>query len=313
MTSTTLPSSYAALPTKHIQLSHVPADSPTPTKVILITLNRPEKHNAFTQTMADELCQAFRLFDADDRVRAVVVTGAGKMFCAGADLDIGFKKSGEDAKKPARDYRDSGGQVTLSIHHCRKPTVVAINGSAVGVGVTMTLPATIRIAYSGAKIGFVFARRGLIMEAASSFFLPRLIGLSRALHLTTTGAIYPADHPLLSSLFSEILPTPEATVARALELAAEIAESTSTVSTALMRELMYRGPGSAEATHLLDSRLLWELFEKRDNEEGVRSFLEKRKPVFRGGFNENSADDVPDAYPWWEPVDVGVPRSKGKL
>lgn len=192
---------------------------------------------------------------------------------------------------------------------------MALNGSAVGIGITMTLPAAIRVAYSGAKVGFVFARRGIVMEAASSFFLPRLIGLSRALHLTTTGSVYPANHPLLSSLFSEILPTPEATLARGLEIATEIAENTSTVSTALMRDLMYRGPDSAEATHLLDSRLLWALFGKRDNEEGVRSFFEKRKPVFKGNFNGDNEgeDDVPDAYPWWKPVDVGVLPRRGKL
>lgn len=131
--------------------------------------------------------------------------------------------------------------MSLAIYQCSKPTVIAINGGAVGVGITMTLPAAIRVAYSKAKIGFVFSRRGIIMEAVSSFFLPRLIGMSRAMHLTTTGAVYPAEHPLLSNLFSEVLPSPEATVARALEIADDITKNTSTISTKLMRDLMYRG------------------------------------------------------------------------
>ena len=190
--------------------------------------------------------------------------------------------------------------MTLAIHNCRKPTIMAINGAAVGIGITMALPAAIRVASATAKIGFVFARRGIIMEAASSFFLPRLIGTSRALHLTTTGAVYPANHPLLSTLFSEVLPSPEATVARALELAEEVAANTSGVSTALMRDMMYRGPDSAEGAHLLDSKVIYGLFGSKDNEEGIKSFFEKRKPKFEGTMLE----DAPSAYPWWQPVDT---------
>jgi enoyl-CoA hydratase/carnithine racemase len=164
----------------------------------------------------------------------------------------------------------------------------------------MTLPACIRISCAQAKIGFVFARRGLILEACSSYFLPRLIGMSRALHLATAGSVYPADHPLLSDLFSEVLPTPEATVSRALELADDIARNTSTVSSKLMRDLMYRGPDSAEATHLLESRLIHSLFGRKDNEEGIKSFFEKRAPSFEGTMH----NDAPEAYPWWNPIDV---------
>ncbi|KAH8698699.1 enoyl-CoA hydratase/isomerase family protein [Talaromyces proteolyticus] len=277
-----IPSSYATLPTKYIRLSHVPADSPTPTKVILVTLNRPEKHNAWIKDMARELEAVYKQFDVDDRVRAIVLTGAGKMFCAGADLEVGFLggQGEKDLAGPsgAKDHRDSAGWVTLAMHNCRKPTVVAINGSAVGVGITCTLPAAIRVAYQDAKIGFVFARRGVIMEGASAFFLPKLIGHSRALHLATTGGVYPASHPLLSNLFSELLPTPEATIARALELANDIAENTSVVATAIMRDLMWRTPSSAEETHLLNSRLIYDLFGSTDNTEGVASFFEKRKP-----------------------------------
>ncbi|KAK2751035.1 hypothetical protein FQN57_000110 [Myotisia sp. PD_48] len=311
------PQSYAALPTQHIKLSHVPASSPTPTPILLLTLNRPEKLNAFTGTMAAEIQQTFRSVDLDPRVKVVVVTGAGRAFCAGADLENGFPKStGKDGHKNSggadkeNEHRDGGGQTTLAIFRCRKPVIMAMNGPAVGIGITMALPATIRLGTKGAKVGFVFSRRGVIMEAASSFFLPRLIGLSRAMHITATGATYPAEHPLLRELFSEVLDTPEQTVARALELATEIAENTSTLSTTLNKELMWRGPGSPEETHLLDSKVIYGLFGGTDNEEGVKSFFQKRKPNFTGSFG--NPNDVPDVYPWWHAVDVSVP-AKPKL
>ncbi|OJD14923.1 hypothetical protein AJ78_04782 [Emergomyces pasteurianus Ep9510] len=309
-----IPASYSALPTQHIKVEHVPASSATPTPVLLLTLNRPDKLNAFTGTMAEELISFFNTVDADDRVKAIVMTGAGRAFCAGADLEIGFPKStsGDGSRRNTSDeggdHRDGGGRVTLAINSCRKPTIVALNGHAVGIGITMTLPATIRLATRGSKVGFVFSRRGLVMEAASSFFLPRLIGHSRALHLTATGSTYPAEHPLFSSLFSEVLPTGAETVARALEIAADIAKNTSTVASSLMREMMYRGPASAEETHLLDSKVIYGMFGGRENEEGVKSFLQKRAPAFEGSFGRKG--DVPDVYPWWTPVDV-KPRATG--
>jgi enoyl-CoA hydratase/carnithine racemase len=167
-----LPKSYKDLPFKEILLTHIPADSPTPTPTILVTLHRPGRHNAFTDTMMNELVHAFGLIDVDPRVKCAIVTGHGKIFCAGADLASSFK-GGEE---PVREHRDGGGRVALAIHRCRKPVIGALQGSAVGIGITMTLPMSIRIAYEGAKIGFVFARRGIIMEACSSFYLPRLIG-----------------------------------------------------------------------------------------------------------------------------------------
>jgi enoyl-CoA hydratase/carnithine racemase len=200
-----------------------------------------------------------------------------------------------------------GGTVTTTIHACRKPVISAINGSAVGIGITMTLPTTIRIVPKTAKIGFVFGRRGIIMEAASSYFLPRLIGYSKAMHLVTTGSVYPATHPLLDGLFSEIVDRPDQVLPRALEIADEIAEKTSNVSWALMRDLIWRGPDNAEQSHLLDSKILSGLFGSKDNNEGVNSFLEKREPKFMGTLG----NDAPEAWPWWPRVDV-VGRAKGK-
>lgn len=203
--------------------------------------------------------------------------------------------------------------MALAIHHCSKPTIAAINGPAVGIGIAMTLPAAIRLASSTAKVGFVFSRRGLVTEACSSYFLPRLIGLSRAMHLTATGSVYPASDPLLKDLFSEILPTPEATVSRALEMANDIAKNTSVVSTSLMKAMMHYGPNIPEGAHLLESRLLAGLFGSKDNDEGVKSFLAKRPPLFRG----KMPDDAPGVYPWWEPVNVAntskASETKSKL
>ncbi len=224
------------------------------------------------------------------------------MFCSGADLD---SSSGSltYSTDTARTHRDGGGRVALAIYSCHKPVIAAINGSAVGVGITMTLPMSIRIVSAKAKIGFVFARRGIVMEAASSFFLPRLIGYSRAMHLVTTGAAYPASHELLRELFSEVVEEGRV-LERALEVAGEVVANTSVVSTSLMRDLMWRGPGTAEGTHLLDSKVLLELFGGRDKKEGVDSFLEKRRPEFKGNMVENA----PSVWPWWEPVDVKVPE-----
>ena len=250
--------------------------------------------------MTASLETAFTLLSLDPRVKSIVVTGHDKMFCAGADLDSGNGLSSRGDN--ARNHRDGGGRVTLAIHRCTKPVIAAINGSAVGVGITMTLPMNIRIVSERAKIGFVFARRGIAMEAASSFFLPRLIGLSRAMHLVTTGAVYPATDPLLAGLFSEVLP-PEKVLPRALELAADIAANTSAVSTHVMKDMMWRNPGTAEGTHLLDSKILLELFDGKDKKEGVDSFLQKRAPRFEG----NMLDNAPSVWPWWEPVDTKAP------
>ncbi|KAG0646124.1 AF-toxin biosynthesis 3-1 [Hyphodiscus hymeniophilus] len=288
-----IPLSYETLPTTHIALTHQPAGTSSATAVVIVTLNRPKNQNAFTGEMMDDLLRVYAMFDVDERVKVVVLTGAGKTFCAGADLDIGF----QGGREKVIDHRDSGGRVVLAIHRCRKPTIVAMQGSAVGLGMTMTLPAVIRIGYEGGKYGFVFARRGITMESASSFFLPRLIGHSRALYLLTTGGVYPPKSPHFGPLFQETCPKAEQVLPRALELAAEIAENVSPLASYLNRELVWRSPNSAEETHLVDSAVLYHI----DQKEGVGAFFEKRKPNFKATLEE----DGPEMFPWWADVDTG--------
>jgi enoyl-CoA hydratase/carnithine racemase len=169
------------------------------------------------------------------------------------------------------------------------------------VGATVSLPAVIRVAYAKAKVGFVFSRRGVVMEACSCYFLPRLVGHSRALHLATTGETYPADHKLFEPLFTEICPTPDATLTRALDLADTLAQKTSIVSTKIMRELIYRCPPNVEEAHLLDSQMIYGLYGRKDNLEGVNAFLQKRRTNFTGQVPQ----DAPDGYPWWKQIDIG--------
>ncbi|RMZ67498.1 enoyl- hydratase [Pyrenophora seminiperda CCB06] len=304
MSSISFPESYNDLPFTQIQTRHHP---PEPS-IIILTLHRPNNHNAFTPTMRDEIVKAYTLFDADPRVKCIVVTGHGRIFCAGADLDDGFGKGvngGPDAEK-VQEHRDGGGIAALAIHHCRKPSIAALQGPAVGIGITLTLPMNIRIAHSTAKIGFVFARRGLVMEACSSYFLPRLIGYSRAMQAVTTGATYPASDRVWDGLFAETCERSEDVVPAALKVAVDVVRNTSAVSTYLMKELMFRDRGSAEGQHLLDSRVIYELFGSADNTEGVQSFMEKRQAVFTGTMETTNVT----GYPWWMPLDTSG-RPKG--
>ncbi len=307
-----LPASYETLPVKDIKVSHYPEAAPEATSVIVVTLNRPKQANAFTLQMMRDFELVYPMFDLDERVKCIVITGAGKFFCAGADLEIGFPSGGD--RERTVDHRDSGGRLNLAIYRCRKPTIVALNGSAVGLGLTLGLSAAIRIAHASSKYGFVFARRGITMESNSSFFLPKLIGHSNALYLLTTGDTYRGDSKHFGSLFQEVIEDQAGVLKRALELATTIAEKTSVLAGFMNRELMWRGKPSAEETHLLDSPVLYHMFANPDCKEGVSSFLEKRPARFSATLEQ----DAPPLYPWHNEVDVGSrprvqPPSKSKL
>jgi enoyl-CoA hydratase/carnithine racemase len=263
-----------------------------------ITLNRPGRLNAFTVTMAHELVAAFDLADADDSVRVIVLTGAGRGFCAGADLAEGAATFGE-GRAPltgtiAGAPRDRGGVVSLRIAASRKPVIAAINGPAVGVGVTMTLPADIRIAADTATFGFVFARRGLVPEAASSWFLPRVVGISQAMEWVATGRVFGAAEALAGRLVSRVVP-PGELVPTAHALAAEIADNTSAVSVTLSRRLLWSmlGEPTPWEAHRADSHAIAVLGRGPDVAEGVESFLEKRAPHFPARLTDY-LDVVPD-------------------
>jgi enoyl-CoA hydratase/carnithine racemase len=269
-------------------------------RIATITLDRPEALNAFTEKMATELIDAFDQADGDDQVRVVIVTGRGRAFCAGADLAAGgetFDYEAAGIAPPSGVHRDGGGTVTLRIFEMTKPVIAAINGPAVGVGITMTLPMDIRLAATGAKIGFVFARRGIVPEAASSWFLPRVVGISQAMEWVATGRVFPAEEGLAAGLLRQVLPADELLPA-ARELATEIAANTSGVSVALSRQLLWRmlGADHPMEAHKLDSRAIQALGRGPDAREGVSSFLEKRPPDFKA----SPSRDLPDFYPWWE-------------
>lgn len=274
-------------------------------RVATITLDRPEKLNAFTGTMMRELIAAMDLADADDGVRAVVFTGSGRGFCAGADLASGGDtfnatakagSAGESDEVDVENIRDGGGRVTLRLFESRKPLIAAINGAAVGVGVTMTLPMDIRLASTSAKFGFVFARRGIVPEACSSWFLPRVVGISKAAEWCFSGRVFGADEALAAGLVRS-LHDPDELLPAAYALAQEIATSTSAVSIALTRQMLWRmlGADHPMEAHIVDSRAIYELGRGRDAREGVTSFLEKRPAEF----DASPTKDMPDFVPWW--------------
>ncbi|HEX3594361.1 MAG TPA: enoyl-CoA hydratase-related protein [Polyangiaceae bacterium] len=265
-------------------------------RVATITLNRPDKLNAYTPEMRDALVGAFEALDRDDAVRVAIVTGAGRAFCAGADLSTSAGATFSHPDIRLADYRDGGGRVALAIFRCRKPVIAAINGPAVGVGITMTLPMDIRVVAEDAKIGFVFARRGIVPEACSSWFLPRIVGPSKAAELIYTGRVFRAAEEAHSGLFSYVLPA-EQVLAKAEALAREIAENTSATSVALSKALLTRGMAdpNPETAHLNDSRCIYWAGMQNDAREGIASFLEKRPAAF----TMSAATDMPDFYPWW--------------
>jgi enoyl-CoA hydratase/carnithine racemase len=269
--------------------------------VATITLHRPERMNAFTGTMMREVIDAFDRVDADDDVRAVIVTGSGdRAFCAGADLAGGgetFAKGGSDIQTDAGVPRDGGGMVSLRIFDCAKPVIGAINGASVGVGVTMTLPMDFRLASETAKFGFVFARRGIVPEACSSWFLPRLVGISTATEWCFTGRVFPATEALERGLVRS-LHAPDELLPAARELAREIAENTAPVSVALTRQMLWRMLGASHPmeAHQVDSRGILSRGASADAREGVESFLEKRTPVYP----VKVSDGLPDIFPDYE-------------
>lgn len=271
--------------------------------VLLITLNRPDRLNAWTAQMGEELIAAFDEADRDDQVRAVVVTGAGRAFCAGADLSEGAKTFDAEARggssAPNMEdgrWRDGGGRLTLRIFEAKKPVIAAINGPAVGVGVTMTLPMDIRIASESARFGFVFVRRGIIPEACSSWFLPRIVGVGQALEWVLSGRVFSAQEALAGGLVRSLHPEGKV-VEEALKLAAELTKETAPVSVALARQLLWRMLGAEHPmiAHRADSLGMYLRGRSKDAAEGVTSFLEKRS----ANFPERVSTDLPDLFADW--------------
>ena len=267
---------------------------------LIVTLNRPDKLNAYTSQMGAEITQAFERADSDDSIRAVIVTGAGRAFCAGADVSGGatsFDTSGKHGAGVFASTNAGGSRFVEAIFNCRKPSIAAINGAAVGVGITMTLPMDIRIAAKGARIGFIFARRGLVPEAGSAWFLPKLVGLSQSLRWCLSGRVFDAEEAQHGGLVSEVV-EPEKLLDRAKGIAREMTAETSAVAIALTRQMLWRFAGAPDPFGLLaiDKPMSIERGAHADVREGVQAFLEKRAPAFPGKVSE----DMPSQYPWWE-------------
>jgi enoyl-CoA hydratase/carnithine racemase len=277
----------------YTQIAYEVADS-----IATITLDRPEQLNAFTGTMMNEMIDAFDRTDADDEVRAVIVTGRGRGFCAGADLSGGgetfSRGGGGETKGPDNVPRDGGGMVSLRIWQSKKPVIAAINGPAVGVGITMTLPMDIRLVAEGARIGFVFARRGIVPEACSSWFLPRIVGIQQATEWVFTGRLFSAQEAKEGRLVRSVHPADEL-IPAARALATEIAENTAPVSVALSRQMLWRmlGADHPMEAHRVDSRGILERGRSDDAREGVTSFLEKRP----ARFPVKVSDGLPNIFP----------------
>lgn len=268
--------------------------------IATITLNRPDKMNAFTGRMMHEIISALDITDADDSVKVVIFTGAGRAFCAGADLSSGgdtFAKGGSDVQTKQGVPRDGGGLVSLRIFNSLKPVIGVINGAAVGVGVTMTLPMDFRLASENAKFGFVFAKRGIVPEACSSYFLPRLVGISQATEWVFTGRVFPASEALAGGLVRSVH-APEDLMGVARGIAREIADNTAPVSVAMSRRMLWQMLGASHPmeAHRADSRGIQERGRSADSKEGVVSFLEKRDAVYP----DKVSQGLPNIFPTWE-------------
>ncbi|MGY8678614.1 crotonase/enoyl-CoA hydratase family protein [Bradyrhizobium sp. UFLA05-153] len=278
-------------------------------QILTITLNRPEKLNAFSATMHRELVDAFDRAENDDDVRAMIVTGEGRAFCAGADLSVGADIFDIEAQRgPVKrlpngtvDYSDphvcdGGGRLTLRIFKCLKPIIAAVNGPAIGMGLTIPLAMDIRIASEAARFGFVFSQRGIVPEAASSWFLPRIVGIAQALEWCYSGRVFSAEEALAGRLVSKVV-TPDQLLPTARAVAREITEKTAPISIALIRQMMWRMLGADDPmeAHKIDSRAIYTRGASADSKEGVIAFLEKRPPVFK----DKVSADMPDFFPWW--------------
>jgi enoyl-CoA hydratase/carnithine racemase len=270
--------------------------------VAVVYLDRPEKYNTFTGLMSGSLVFAFELFDADDRVRAVVLTGAGKVFCAGADLSSGFGAVADHAQG----HRDMGGQTALAILRCRKPTIAAINGNAIGIGLTMTLACDFRLVAENAKVAIPFTKRGIAMEATSSFLLPKLIGVTKAMDIILTGDTRKPSDISYSALWTRAPLPRDKVLPEALALAKNLCEN-SPISMALCKAQIWRQVDTPEAAHLLESQGIWET-SNLDGIEGIQSFLEKRKPQFKGTMAHLERFAF---WPWWTQADVSKGVSRG--
>lgn len=280
-------------------------------RVLTITLNRPDSLNAFTVEMANELIDAFNRAGADEEARVIIVTGAGKAFCAGMDLSVDGNVFGlDESLQPGlkdletrpndpdilNGVRDTGGRVALAIYDCPKPVIAAINGAAVGIGATMTLPMDIRLASEKARIGFVFNKIGITPEAASTWFLPRIVGMSKALEWCYSAEILTAEKARAGGLFNDVLASDELLPA-AQKLASQIASNTSPVAIAMTRQMMYRNAAARHPREAHNVESLAIFYEsQKDGKEGVNAFLEKRPAKFSATVN----DDMPPFYPWWD-------------
>ncbi len=265
-------------------------------RILTLTLNRPDRMNAYTEVMRAELVDAIGHAEADDDVRAIIVTGAGRAFCAG--MDLGDAGATFDYTSVAQDeHRDGGGILALRLYRCTKPVIAAINGPAVGVGLTMTLPMDIRIAAHTAKMGIVFARRGIAVDACSSWFLPRVVGIGKAVEWSMTGRVFSAQEALQSGLVSQVV-EPDQVISTARGIAAEIARYTAPVSVALIRQMMWTMLGASHPmeAHRIESQGFHWLGQRPDAAEGINAFLEKREPRY----TMSPYRDMPDFYPWLE-------------
>ncbi len=268
--------------------------------VMIITLDRPEKLNAYTDAMGRALARAVRSASEDDTIRAIIITGAGRAFCAGADVSAGaesFDMAGEGAGNFGEERRGKHDSFIHALFESKKPIIAAINGPAVGVGITLTLPCDVRIAAEGARIGFVFARRGLVPEAGSAWFLPRLVGLPQALRWCLSGRVFDAAEALAGGLVSEVV-VPDQLLPRARAIAAEFSDGTAPVAIALARAMLWRLGNTAGPVDALAVDAAWNIALGRgpDVKEGVAAFLEKRSPSFPG----KASADLPPGVPWWE-------------